>query len=150
MDESLKRKKTYLEQILELTKKQSDVAYAEAFDENLFGVIVDEKEILINNINEIDKGFTSVYDRVRSEVLEEKDRYKEELKSIQNSIKACIDIGMEIEALEERNKTRLELVFSNEKKNIRQVKKTKSVANRYYKSMSNGMVNDSLLYDRKK
>jgi hypothetical protein len=30
------------------------------------------------------------------------------------------------------------------------MKQSKSIANKYYKSMSNGMVNDSILYDRKK
>ena len=33
---------------------------------------------------------------------------------------------------------------------VRQVKQSKTVANKYYKSMANGMVNDSLLYDQKK
>ena len=148
--DSLLRKKKYLEEIYELTLKQGEIASAGKFDEVAFEEVVERKEILINNINEIDKGFTSVYDRVRGNLLEEKDIYKSELKEIQELINICMDFGSKIEVLEERNRAKLEVVFAGERKNIRQVKNSRSVANKYYKSMSNGMVNDAMLYDRKK
>ena len=91
-----------------------------------------------------------MYDRVRGYLLEEKDIYKSELKEIQELINICMDFGSKIEVLEERNRAKLEVVFAGERKNIRQVKNSRSVANKYYKSMSNGMVNDAMLYDRKK
>lgn len=69
MQESLLRKKKYLEQVLSLTEEQERIAKEKKFDEEAFGEIIDNKDVLINNINEIDKGFTSVYDRVRAEVL---------------------------------------------------------------------------------
>ena len=150
MRDSLKRKKAYLDEIAELTVKQGEIAIAEKLDEEAFGETVDRKEILINNINEIDKGFTSVYDRIRDNLLEEKDNYKAELKEIQDLINSCMDKGAEIEVLEERNRQKLEAIFASEKKNLRQVKNSRSIANKYYKTMANGMVNDAMLYDRKK
>ncbi len=150
MKESLERKKKYLQEICELTKKQEVLAKAETFDEDAFGQIIEKKDILINNVNEIDKGFSSVYDRVRIEVIDNKDKYSSELRCIQGLIRECVDIGVQIEALEERNKLALEQAFSSGFKGIKQVKKSKNVANKYYKSMANGMVNDSTLYDRKK
>ena len=57
---------------------------------------------------------------------------------------------MQIEAVEERNRAVMEQVFSAKFQGVRQMKQSKTVANKYYKSMANGMVNDSLLYDRKK
>ena len=57
---------------------------------------------------------------------------------------------MQIEAVEERNQAVMEQVFSAKFQGVRQMKQSKTVANKYYKSMANGMVNDSLLYDRKK
>lgn len=150
MQESLLRKKKYLEQILSLTEEQERVAKEKKFDEQVFGDIIDNKDVLINNINEIDKGFTSVYDRVRAEVLANQDLYHDELVEMQKLIKECVDLGMRIEVLEERNRATLEQVFAVGFKGIKQVKQSKQVANKYYKSMSNGMVNDSILYDRKK
>ena len=104
LGDSLKRKKAYLDEIAELTKKQGELAAADKFDEEAFGETVDRKETLINNINEIDKGFTSVYDRIRGNLLEEKETYKDELKNIQALINSCMDKGSEIEVLEERNR----------------------------------------------
>ena len=150
MQESLARKQKYLSEILALTKTQTELAVAEEFDEDAFSKTVEEKEVLINNINEIDKGFSSVYDRVRLEIQADPAAYRMELLDIQAKIKACVDTGMEIEATEERNRAALEQAFATKFKGLRQVKQSKSVANRYYQSMANGMVNDSLLYDKKK
>lgn len=150
MQESLVRKKKYLTEIWELTKEQEKIAHGKRFDEEAFGSLIDKKEILINNVNEIDKGFTSLYDKVRTEVLDHKGFYGTQLKTMQSLIKDCVDMGMQIEVLEERNRAALEQAFSVGFKGVRQAKQSKKVANKYYKSMSNGMVNDSILYDRKK
>lgn len=150
MKESLVRKKNYLQEILDLTNKQGELAVASELDEETFSAIVDRKDVLISNVNEIDKGFTAVYDRVRKEIIQDKDLYKEELKAIQESIRQCVDLGMAIESSELRNKATLETAFAKSFRGVKQLKQSKQVANKYYKSMSNGMVNDSILYDRKK
>ena len=99
--ESLERKRRYLEEILALTNKQAELAAEEKFREDAFTELVDQKEILIGNINEGDKGFSSVYDRVRQEIQADPMRYREELQAIQNLIRQCVDLGMQIEAVEE-------------------------------------------------
>jgi len=148
--ESLERKKDYLDKILDLTKEQEKLAKAVRLDEDAFEKIIEEKDIYIDNVNEIDKGFESVYKRVRNEIQENKSAFTSELKAIQELIRVCVDKGLEIEALEERNRSSLESAIARSFKGMNQVKQSKSVANKYYKSMANGMVNDSMLYDRKK
>lgn len=150
MRESLERKQKYLAEILKLTNEQSVIATAEKFDEEQFSELVEKKDVLIDNLNEIDKGFSSVYDRVRIEIQRDPVAYRDELFAIQNLIRICVDLGMQIEAVEERNRAVMEQVFSAKFQGVRQMKQSKTVANKYYKSMANGMVNDSLLYDRKK
>ena len=150
MKESLVRKKAYLQEILELTNKQGELASTDTLDEDAFETIVEKKDVLISNVNEIDKGFTAVYDRVRKEIIQDKDLYKDDLKAIQDSIRRCVDLGMAIESAELRNKASLETAFAKSFRGVKQLKQSKQVANKYYKSMSNGMVNDSILYDRKK
>ena len=149
MRESLERKQRYLTEIWKLTNEQSVIATAEKFDEEQFSELVEKKDVLIDNLNEIDKGFSSVYDRVRIEIQRDPVVYRDELLAIQNLIRTCVDLGM-IEAVEERNRAVMEQVFSAKFQGVRQMKQSKTVANKYYKSMANGMVNDSLLYDRKK
>lgn len=150
MRESLERKQKYLAEILKLTNEQSVIATAEKFDEEQFLELVEKKDVLIDNLNEIDKGFSSVYDRVRIEIQRDPVVYRDELLAIQNLIRICVDLGMQIETVEERNRAVMEQVFSAKFQGVRQMKQSKTVANKYYKSMANGMVNDSLLYDRKK
>lgn len=150
MKESLERKLGYLKELLSLTEKQTEIANKEKFDENSFDYVMEKKDVLINNINEIDKGFTAVYDRVRTDVLADKELYKAELIAIQNLIRKCVDTGMQIEVTEERNRAVLEQAFSAGFKGVRQAKQSKQAVNKYYKSMANGMINDSMLYDRKK
>lgn len=150
MRESLERKQRYLTEILKLTNEQSAIAVAEKFDEEQFSELVEKKDVLIDNLNEIDKGFSSVYDRVRIEIQRDPVAYRDELLAIQNLIRTCVDLSMQIEAVEERNRAVMEQVFSAKFQGVRQMKQSKTVANKYYKSMANGMVNDSLLYDRKK
>ena len=150
MRESLERKQRYLTEIWKLTNEQSVIATAEKFDEEQFSELVEKKDVLIDNLNEIDKGFSSVYDRVRIAIQRDPVVYRDELLVIQNLIRICVDLGMQIEAVEERNRAVMEQVFSAKFQGVRQMKQSKTVANKYYKSMANGMVNDSLLYDRKK
>ena len=150
MRESLERKQRYLTEIWKLTNEQSVIATAEKFDEEQFSELVEKKDVLIDNLNEIDKGFSSVYDRVRIEIQRDPVVYRDELLAIQNLIRTCVDLGMQIKAVEERNRAVMEQVFSAKFQGVRQMKQSKTVANKYYKSMANGMVNDSLLYDRKK
>ena len=150
MRESLERKQRYLAEILKLTNEQSVIAAAEKFDEEQFSELVEKKDVLIDNLSEIDKGFSSVYDRVRIEIQRDPVVYRDELLAIQNLIRTCVDLGMQIEVVEERNRAVMEQVFSAKFQGVRQMKQSKTVANKYYKSMANVMVNDSLLYDRKK
>lgn len=150
MQESLERKERYLLEILELTKDQEMLAHDKKFDEDAFGAVVEKKDVLIHNVNEIDKGFTSVYERVRTEVLGNQEEYKTELKAMQDLIRSCVDIGMQIEALEERNKQAISNALAKGFRGVKQAKQSKKAASKYYQNMSNGAVNDSMLYDRKK
>lgn len=150
MQESLERKERYLLEILELTKEQETIASQKKFDEDAFGAVMDKKETLIHNVNEIDKGFTSVYDRVRTEVIGNQDEYRAELKSMQDLIRSCVDIGMQIEAVEERNKQALSKAFSKGFRGVKQAKQSRQAASKYYQNMSNSTATDSMLYDRKK
>ena len=150
LQESLERKERYLLELLELTKEQETIATQNKFDENAFADVMENKDILIHNVNEIDKGFTSVYERVRTEVIGNQDVYRAELMTMQNLIRSCVDIGMQIEAVEERNRQALTKAFSKSFRGVKQAKQSRKAASQYYQNMANGAVTDSMLYDRKK
>lgn len=148
--DTLARKKEYLEKLLSLTQEQSAIAKGQPFDEDAFERTIDAKDILIDNVNEADKGFSAVYNRIRSELSSNTLAYRDRLAEIQNLIRACVDTGLAIEKLEELNRASLEQALASGFKGMNQAKQSRSVASKYYKSMSSGYVNDSFLYDRKK
>lgn len=150
MKESLIRKRDYLEEILELTTKQGELVKKIEFDENEMDKIIDRKDILINNINEIDRGFMSVYDRIKSDLEDNSSEYKSELVTIQGYISECVDLGVEIQTSEERNRASMEAAFASGFTGVKQAKTSLKVASKYYKSMSGSVVNDSFMYDKKK
>ena len=70
--------------------------------------------------------------------------------TMQNLIRSCVDIGMQIEAVEERNRQALTKAFSKSFRGVKQAKQSRKAASQYYQNMANGAVTDSMLYDRKK
>lgn len=150
MQESLGRKREYLKEILELTLSQGELAKKPELDGDKMDRIIDRKDILINNINEIDRGFASVYDRIKPDIEANSSEYKSDILTIQERIKECVDLGVEIQTAEERNRAAMEVAFSTGFKGVKQARTSKNVASRYYQSMSGGVVNDSFMYDTKK
>lgn len=147
---TLQRQAEALTDILEITKEQSRIAGAPDFDEAMLENTLNRKEILIAKLNELDDGFISVYNRVRRELQDNQDAYKEDIRQIQDLIKECTDLGVEIKVLEERNREKLVRCFANKHKQYSSQKTAASVASQYHQTMNNTKVMDSFFLDRKK
>lgn len=147
---TLQRQVEALTDILEITKEQSRIAGAPDFDEAMLENTLNRKEILIAKLNELDDGFISVYNRVRRELQDNQDAYKEDIRQIQDLIKECTDLGVEIKVLEERNREKLVRCFANKHKQYSSQKTAASVASQYHQTMNNTKVMDSFFLDRKK
>lgn len=148
--ETLRKKEQVLTEILEITKKQAELAKRDTFDEESFTELLDRKEVLIDELNKLDDGFDAVYERVRQTVLAQKHVYQTELMAMQASIKNCTELGVQIQTLEHQNRDKIEQQFRKQKQEIRQVRKSSSVATNYYKTMSNLQIADPVFMDKKK
>lgn len=147
---TLQRQVEALTDILEITKEQGRIADAPDFDEVMLESTLNRKEILIAKLNELDDGFVSVYDRVRKDIKDNQDDYKEVIRQMQELIKDCTDLGVEIKVLEERNREKLVKCFSNKQQQYSSQKTAASVASHYSQTMNNTKVMDSIFLDRKK
>ena len=147
---TLQKQSDILKEILELTKEQRKIAESPHFDEFMLEETLNRKEILIIKLNELDDGFASVYGRVRKEVNEHKELYKEELQQLQSLIKECTDLGVEIKVLEERNRDKLALCFSGKHKEYGAQRTAATVASRYHQTMHNTQTVDSYFFNKKK
>ncbi len=148
--DSLEQKKTVLEQILDITRRQEQIAQGDSFSELEFANSVNEKEILIARLNQLDDGFLSVYNRIRQAVVDQGGLYDPEIRRMQEQIRQCVDIGNDIRVLEERNQAKLTSHFSAKREEYKVKTSLNSAAKSYHKSMSGVKFSDPFFMDQKK
>jgi len=147
--ESLEKKIDILDQLLDCNERQSEVIKANLnLDE--FEKIVDEKGGFIDSLNRIDLGFQSVYDRIKVELIDNKQEYKKEIEGLQRLISQIAEKSVALETSELRNKQAVENYFSFTRNQLQLNKKNVKAASDYYKSMSQVNYVDSQMIDKKK
>lgn len=147
--ESLEKKIDILDHLLDCNARQSDVIKANLnLDE--FESIVNEKGVLIDALNRIDLGFQSIYDRIKVELIENKQEYTREIDLLQKSISRIAEKSVALETSELRNKQAVENFFSYTRSQLQMNKKNVKAASDYYKSMSQVNYVDSQMIDKKK
>ena len=147
---SLRKKGVILRELLMKTEEQKALLTDETFSEEKFMELTEEKDVLLDNLNQQDDGFEALYKRVAPILREKKDFYKEEVRTMQQLIREITDLSVQIQSLETRNRAGLELFLRNKRSEIRQVKRSRSVATRYYNAMSKMNLEDSQFMDKKK
>ena len=150
MLETLKKKGSILQALLEATKRQTKIAEADEFDLDDFESNIDQKDVLLEQLNELDEGFDSVFQKIRSTLTSEKEAYRSQLSEIQDLIRKCVDLGVEIQTTEERNRNRLESVFAIRQKELRQIRTNSKTVSNYYKTMNPNQGSESYFMDQKK
>ena len=150
LQDSLEKKLDLLAQIEEKSLEQSemikqvDIPY-EDIDSNM-----DIKAKLIDQVLALDEGFENVYEKIREELIPNKEQYKAEIVSIRNLIEKITAKSASIQAIEARNKTGMDIVFSNQKKEVQSKKNAMSVARDYYQNMNKVKHVSPQFLDRKK
>lgn len=147
--ESLRKKKQTLMWLTNVTEQQEGIITAELFDEHLFQETIKIKEEHIQNLIQLDDGFEKIYAGVQAELSEEKEKYKSEIIELKNLIAEITDMSVRLHALEKRNKLKLDFLFSEKRKNIRESRISSKTAVNYYKTMSKQHENQSIFYDKK-
>ncbi len=110
--------------------KSQDVTL-QAIDENM-----DAKAVLIEELESLDNGFESLYEKLREELIAHKDEYKEEIREIQKLITQVTEKSATIQAIEARNKAEVEMVFRKEKRELQSKRTAMSITTDYYQNMN--------------
>lgn len=150
LEDTLRKKLTVLQALLEACKRQEELAEQEAFDSDAFDITMEQKDALLAQLTKLDEGFEKTYEGVREEMTRNKSQYADQIRQMQALIRQVTDLGVAIRTQEERNRGKLELRFTEQKKEIRQVKTSNKVASTYYKAMANPQNTDSYFMDQKK
>lgn len=149
LDQSLNQKKQMLDQMIEMTATQKASLEKDPVDWTGFDDLVEKKAEMIERLDRMDDGFESVYDRIREELLRDKEQYKEFVAEIQKKIQAVSDASATLMAAERRNKELVEAKMADEKKKLQQRKTTSKVASNYYRTMNKVNLIDPQLMDKK-
>lgn len=151
LQESLAAKRQVLLEIQEYNKKQEAVFTAEEVDMSLFDEAIEEKGRLIDRLTQLDDGFDAVYQKLARELEDNREKYADQIRVIQQQIKEITDLGISIQVQEARNKSLIESYFSRERKNVHRSLRNSAKAYNFYKSMSGlNAANNEPSYDSKK
>ena len=148
--ESLRKKSKVLDQIKDFNDKQCQMFKEDKVSLDEFDQYVEEKGKLIEMLMQLDEGFEQLYERIAQEVVANKDKYKAQIKQLQELIREVSDKSVSIRAQEARNKQVIEQFFKREKSRVGAKRKSTAAAINYYKSMSNTGVVAPQFMDKKK
>lgn len=150
LTESLKKKITILDEILLLNQKQLESVSGNEIDDDLFNEIIDKKDIYIKEINNLDKGFEQVYERIKSEITGNTDKFSSEIAVLKQLISQITEKSMEVQLSEKRNKQAVLKKMSEEKTKIHQIRNANKVASNYYNNMNKVNYVEPQFMDKKK
>jgi len=148
--QSLEKKIRVLDKIIESNKDQKEILSQEEMDTDRFEANLDEKGRLIDELNLLDDGFQEIYNRVKDELGDNRELYKEEIKRMQKLISDITEKSVTIRAEEERNRVAAVRQFDNMRDNIQTAKRSRQAANVYYSNMSRVNTVDAQFMDKRK
>ena len=116
LHKALDRKKGILTQIINITENQ------QMFFETLKGeelkyymnVSIEEKQKLIDELNDIDTAFTGIFESFKGKLNENKQKYRNEIISMQDKIQELIELDIKIRAKEEHSRRTTENMLNRQ------------------------------------
>ena len=136
LQDSLVKKLELLDEIEKKSLEQSDMIKEPNVDLALVDFNMDEKAKLIDDVLALDDGFESIYEKIREQLIANKEQFKPQINALQNLIEKVTEKSASIQAIEARNKAQMELVFSNQKRELQSRRNAMSVAKDYYQNMN--------------
>ncbi len=151
MAELLGKKKQLLQEMLTLTKAQTPVIAADSLDK--LQKLVEDKQGLIDRINELDDEFTAYMDKLKSAVgiskLDDIDisRFPAAVR-LKQGVSVVLDLVREISEIEKINSVKSNKLLEQLGSQIQKINQGKKINNAY--SSQNAAVTSSLFLDKKK
>ena len=148
--QSLEKKITVLDHIIQLNDDQKNLLVMEEVDLDEWNGIIEEKAKSIDQINFLDEGFEEVYNRVKDLLSSRREEFQEEIRILQGLIGKVTDRSVQVQTGEQRNKELAQLQFGKIKKKLRTVRQTSQAVQSYSNSMKKLNFVDAQFLDKKK
>ena len=138
-----------LNQLIDLTKEQADLLEDSNFDQSEFTNIIDRKAKQINELAELDDGFLKIFEQVKEE-LELNKAHENEIKELKDTINTITNLSSKLQADENNNKKKLETYLTLKRKEVKDYKRSKSMASSYQRNLDRQDSASSHFFDSKK
>lgn len=149
LHDSLIRKLEILDEIMRHQKKESDML-RESMDMGAFDKSINDKVALAESIDSLDDGFEQVYDRIRQEMIGNKEKYAVQIRKLQDLIAEISEKNVLIQAEENRIRLEVDNYAKRESLALRQRRNNGKAARSYYNNMKKLNYVDSQFMDKKK
>lgn len=150
LQDSLKKKLEILNGIMNYQSEEAEMLKGESMDMEAFDKSISDKVALAEKIGSLDDGFEQVYDRIRKEMIEHKEKYAVQIRAMQNMIGEISEKSVLIQAEENRIKLEVDNFAKRESAALRQRRDNGKAARSYYNSMKKLNYVDSQFMDKKK
>ena len=104
----------------------------------------------IEQLELLDDGFQELFDRVKDDLKNYPDSYRDEIAQMQDYIRKLTSKSATIQVQEARNKDLMTKKFASVHKQVREVRKSQRVVNQYYKNMMKTNYGEPVFTDKKK
>lgn len=148
--QSLEKKITVLDHIVQLNDQQKNLLLQEKVDLDEWNEIIEEKAKSIDQINFLDEGFEEVYNRVKDMLISRREEFQSEIRTLQGLIGKITDRSVQVQTGEQQNKELAQLQFGRIKKKMRTVRQTSQAVQSYSNSMKKLNFVDAQFLDKKK
>jgi flagellar biosynthesis/type III secretory pathway chaperone len=147
--DTLRKKSEVLNQLMQLTEQQESIIASEEFNDDEFFEIVALKDEKLTALSKLDDGFEQLFESVKEELFTSKVKYVEEITVLKQLITSITDVSVKLQALETRNKAKMDVYFSNQRNEIKRSRLSNKTVASYYKTISKQNEAESFFYDKK-
>ena len=150
LEKCLVCKQELLKKIYQVTLEQEAILDTEPVSEEAFENTLSEKEELLKLLEQYDQGFENTFGRIREAVLADQNEYRARIETMQQLIKTLTDQGVRIQALEQKNKRKLDIYLDTQRQQIKAFNVSNRTVSNYYKSISGAGKGEAYYMDKKR
>ncbi len=147
LEESLIKKIQVMDEIQKYNEAQYQIFTETTPDMNKFDEYISEKGRLIDQLNQLDEGFETLYAKVAEELSANRAQYATQIRRMQEQVKTITEKSVSIQAQEARNKALIEAYFAGQRTALRNNRQNSKAVYDYYKNMSKPAYMESQLWD---
>ena len=118
--QSLRKKNELLDLMIRQNGVQEEILKRDELDMDAFDASIEQQSEYVDELERLDQGFEAVYDRVREELMQNKDRYRTEILRMKEQIQKITDKIVTLNAGNMRNKMLAEKQFQKKTAGNRQ------------------------------